>query len=84
MPSQPWASIKVPEWDGTPREAGECWTLRNGKRIARCALFTHPLGGEVVLTVDGEWVRGETYRAGRALLDAGLEWRKQFEGKGWK
>lgn len=51
--------------------------------MASCDLWTHPLRWEARLTVDGAWVRGETHRDGRALVDAALEWRKQFEGKGW-
>ncbi len=47
------------EWDGTPRECGEVWTLRKGSRVASCRLVTHPKGGEAVLVVDGDWVRGE-------------------------
>ncbi len=53
------ASINIPEWDGTPRECGEVWTLRKGSRVASCRLVTNPRGGEAKLTVDGDWVRGE-------------------------
>ena len=76
------ASINVPMWNGTPKECGEVWTLRKGERVASCHLWTHPLGGEVRLTVDGLWCRGETHRDGRALIDAALEFRKQSETKG--
>lgn len=46
------ASVNIPNWDGTPREAGEVWTLRKGSRVATCHLWTHPKGGEAKLTVD--------------------------------
>jgi hypothetical protein len=52
-------------------------------RVASCYLWTHPFGGEARLEVDGLWCRGETHRVGPALLDAALEWKRQFEGKGW-
>lgn len=77
------ASVNVPLWDGEPKEAGEVWTLRKGSRVASCHLWTHPKGGEARLTVDGEWYRGEALSDGLALVDLALEWRKQFEAKGW-
>lgn len=77
------ASINVPEWDGRARQVSELWTLRKGSRVAVCAIWTHPKGGEARLTVDGEWHRGEALSDGLALVDLALEWRKQFEAKGW-
>ena len=52
--------------------------------MASCHLWTHPLGGEVRLEVDGDWVRGETQREGLALVDLALAWKAQFHGKGWE
>ena len=77
------ASVNLPPWDGHPRSAGEVWTLRKGGRVAVCHLWTHPSSGEVRLDADGAWVRGEAGREGRALLDRALEWKAQFQGKGW-
>jgi hypothetical protein len=77
------ASVTIPLWDGGPRAVGEVWTLRKGERVASCHLWTHPTGGEARLTVDGEWQRGEALSDGLALVDLALEWRQQFEGKGW-
>jgi hypothetical protein len=75
--------LNLPPWDGTPREVAEVWTLRKGSRVASCHHWTQPKGGEIRLTVDSEWHRGEALSDGRALLDLALEWRKQFEAKGW-
>jgi hypothetical protein len=80
---RPGASLNVPMWNGAPKECGDVWTLRKGERVASCRLWTHPLGGEVRLEVDGLWCRGETHREGLALLDVAMAWRSQFEGKGW-
>ena len=77
------ATINLPEWDATPRDMGEVWTLRKGTRVASCHLWTHPKGGEARLTVDEEWHRGEALSDKLGLLDVALEWRKQFEAKGW-
>ena len=71
------------EWNGTPISGGEIWTLHKGAHIAFCELWTHPLGREARLTIDGEWQRGEAFRELSALLDATADWRKQFEAKGW-
>lgn len=73
----------LPPWDGTAKDMGEVWTLRKGSHLATCRLSTHPIGGEVRVTVDGELVRSEAKRDGLALVDLGLEWQKQFEAKGW-
>ncbi len=77
------ASINFPPWNGEPRECGEVWTLHKGERVASCHLWTHPLGGEARLDVDGLWCRGETHAEGLALIDAALAWRAQFQAKGW-
>lgn len=83
MSEQRGATVNVREWDGTPRECAEVWTLRKGSRVASCHLWTHPKGGEARLTVDGEWNRGSVAVDGRTLLDVALEWKQQFEEKGW-
>jgi hypothetical protein len=76
-------SIRIPQWDGHAREVGEVWKLAKGARVAVCAFWTHPSGGEARITVDSEWQRGEAGRDGLALLDLALEWRAQFVEKGW-
>ena len=70
-------------WNGETHEAGEVWTLRKGTRVARCALWTHPYGGEARVTVDGELSRSEAKRDGLALVDLALDWKQQFQEKGW-
>jgi hypothetical protein len=56
------ASINLPPWNGTPKEWQEVWALRKGERVCVLPFWTHPLGGEVRLEVDGLWCRGETHR----------------------
>ena len=52
------ASINIPQWDGIPREAGEVWRLTKGGHTAVCPLWTHPYGGEIRATINGElWRR---------------------------
>ena len=55
-----------------------------GSHLAVYFLWTHPKGGEARLTVDGEWHRGEAGRDGPALVDLALDWRTQFELRGWR
>ena len=78
------ASINVPPWDGEPPQASEAWTLRKGKRVASCHLWTHPIGAEARVMVDGELLRSEAKRDGLALVDLALEWKTQFQEKGWR
>jgi hypothetical protein len=75
--------INIPPFYDRPKEAGEVWTLRKDGRVASCNLWTHPIGGEVRVTVNGELVRGEANRDSLTLVDRGLEWKAQFQEKGW-
>jgi hypothetical protein len=78
------ARIIIPRYYDRPREAGEVWTLRKGGRVAACHLWTHPMGGEARVEIDGEWQRGEAGRDGLALVELALGWKAQFGEKGWK
>src|SRR5688500_17921825 len=72
--SEHGVSINVPEWDGCARLVSELWTLRKGSRVAVCTLSTHPIGGEIRVSVDGEMQRTEAKRDGLALVDLALDW----------
>ena len=48
-----------------------------------CNPWTHPLGGKIRVTADGELVRSEAGRDGLALIDRGLEWKSLWQEKGW-
>jgi hypothetical protein len=70
-------------WDGTPREQALVWELRKDRHRARCAIWSHPLGWELRVTVDRELLRSQAYRdADEALKDLDT-WRAQFADKGW-
>jgi hypothetical protein len=49
----------------------------------RRSFWTHSRGGEVRLTIDGEWHRGSVAVDGRTFLDLAIDWRAQFAVKGW-
>ena len=76
--------IEIPEWDGKAKEAGEVWRLRKGKKEAVCTLWSHPMGGQARVTVGKELWRYEALVDATALKELALEWRWQFEEKGWK
>lgn len=71
-------------WDGTPREQALVWELRKDRRVARCALWSHPLGWEVRITVDGELLRSQAHRHEESVLRELDESRAQFVDKRWR
>jgi hypothetical protein len=75
--------VNIPPFCNRPKPCGELWTLTKEGRRATCHLYTHPVGGEVRVSVDGEVLRSEA-PDGLALVDLGLEWRAQFEQEGWR
>lgn len=77
------ASFNVPMYDGQPREYNLIWTMTKGGKTARCAMWTHPIGAELRVSVGGELVNSEARRDILALVDMSVEWQKQFHDKGW-
>jgi hypothetical protein len=70
-------------WDGAPRKQGECWRLSKAGKVAACGVFNHPFGWELRVHVRDELVRSEVFRVGDRCIDAMIEWRDAFVGKGW-
>jgi hypothetical protein len=64
----------------TPRRL---WTLTRQGRTATREAHPHPLGLEVVVTVDGDIQRTETFRIVPAAEATSTEWRALFTAKGW-
>jgi len=46
--------VNLPEWNGQAKHLTDVWRLRKGDRQALRTLSTHPIGGEIRVTVDGE------------------------------
>jgi hypothetical protein len=76
-------SINVPPFDGMPKQAAEVWRLQKGNRHAICTLWTHPIGCEARVLVDGELHRSEAGRIGLLIVELALDWRERFREKGW-
>lgn len=64
-------------------ELGAMWTLHKGARTATCKLGTHPLGWELVVTLDREMVQTQVCKFERDVLDTSETWRAVWESKGW-
>jgi len=78
-----WDPLTFPEYHGSPTHIDNMWTLRKGEHSATCTLWTHPIGAEIRVTVDGEWHRSQAERDPLKLFDLSNEWRESFVGKGW-
>lgn len=66
-----------------PKSAGEVWRLRKGAHLAICELWTHPVGAEARVTVDGELQRSQAGRNGLLIVALALDWKVRFQEKGW-
>ena len=55
-------------WDGDPIELGNAWIMRNGQKVARCTLVTHPLGWELRLMMI-DLLRSQVCRSSDEVLD---------------
>jgi hypothetical protein len=54
-----------------------------GRARGRLRLWTHPIGGEVPVTVNGDVLGSEANRSGTAPVDLALNRKLQFQKKGW-
>lgn len=77
------ASFNAPPFQYPPREFSLVWTLTKGDKSVRCALWTHPLGAELRVSIWNELVRSEASRDVLVLIELSTEWHRQFQSKGW-
>lgn len=85
MSSDRW--LRAEHWQdpfGHARDLGEVWALRKAAHTARCVLQGHPIGIEARILIDGQVQRTEAFRDSQAMIDATWEWRRAFEGNGWR
>ena len=76
------ALLTRPEWNGTPGEQAKARRLQKGVHEASCSIWSHPLGWELRLMIDGEH-RTEAFRDDRWVIEVAKEWQTQFRAKGW-
>lgn len=62
-------------WSGGPAFLGKAWTMTKGGRTATCALFSHQLGWELRLAIDGGVLqRSQVCRSNDEILDTQQQW----------
>jgi len=86
--SFPMSTLQREHWDGHPIHLGEGFRLhrdRRGRQLeAICHLQTHPLGWELVLTVNASLQRSEVVRSQDAVLDLTERWKAALVERGWR
>jgi len=82
------ATLQREHWNGEPTRLGELFrvaTTRGEKQLtAVCGLWTHHLGWEVRLEVNGDLQRSEVLRSQDDVLTAGETWKAAMVAKGWQ
>jgi hypothetical protein len=82
------ATLQREHWNGQPTYLGDLFRLhkmRGDKRLEAAArLWTHNLGWEVRLEVNGDLQRSEVFRSQDAVLTAGEEWKAAMVRVGWR
>jgi hypothetical protein len=74
-------------WNGQPTHLGDLFRvrkMRGDKRLeAAGRLWTHQLGWEVRLEINGDLQRSEVFRSQDEVLTAGETWNAAMIEKGW-
>jgi hypothetical protein len=80
-------TLQREHWNGQPTHLGDLFRvhrMREEKRLdAVCQLWTHTLGWEVRLEINGDLQRSEVFRDQDAVLTAGEQWKAAMVQKGW-
>lgn len=85
----PYESVpQRPDWREPPAMLGEGWSLRKGvcghPRQAVCELWSHQLGWELRLVIDGgDLRRSQVVRSNDEILTVGEQWKAAMVGRGW-
>lgn len=78
-------TVEIPAWDGVPRFVAELWRLTKDHRSAVCSVWTHPEGGELRVTVDGELQLAEATPHTFVLPTLALAWKERWHWMhGWQ
>lgn len=74
-------------WDGQAIKQGDAIRMRKviagQDRHAVCGLWSHQLGWELRLFVDGEWHRSKVCRSQEEVFTTTNEWKAALVEKGW-
>ena len=82
------AVLRRESWNGCPAMRGEAWRLRKAvcghPRQAVCELWSHQLGSEIRLVIDGgELRRSQVIRSNDEILTVTEQWKAAMVGRGW-
>ena len=81
------ATLRREHWNGQPTNLGDLFRVsrtRGDKQLqAVCQLWTHNLGWEVRLEINGDLQRSEVFRSQDDVLIAGETWKAAMVEKGW-
>ena len=81
------ATLQREHWNGQPTYPGDLFRvskMRDEKELAAvCKLWTHHLGWEVRLEINGDLQRSEVFRSQDDVLTAGETWKAAMIEKGW-
>jgi hypothetical protein len=70
-------------WQGPPVRISSGWKLTKGGHNAECELYTHELGWELQLLINGELHMSQLCRTTDDILDVQQYWKLQMRQKGW-
>jgi hypothetical protein len=78
-------SIEIPAWTGIPQYVAELWRMHKGDDVAVCAVWTHPDGAQLRLTVNGAIKQTDATHHVFALSTVALAWQERWHWmKGWR
>jgi len=81
------ATLQREHWNGRPTLLGDLVrvTKRRGDKTldATARLWTHAVGWEVRLEINGDLQRSEVFRSQDDVLTAGETWKAAMVEKGW-
>ena len=81
-------TLQRAHWNGQPTRLGDLFRvhkMRGDKRLdAACELWTHALGWEVRLEINGDLQRSEVFRCQDDVLTAAETWKVAMGEKGWQ
>jgi len=66
-----------------PQFLENVWTMHKGNLTLVRVLRTHPLGWELRLAPDDQFIRTQVCKQDIEILDLSTAWRAEAEGKGW-
>ena len=71
-------------WNGNPEQLRELFSLaKAGRAMAVCSLWSHQLGWELRLAVNGSLVRSQVMRSAESIDSTAEDWRSVMLAEGW-